>query len=129
MKSICLYKKSGISLKEIKRILDNEETSASACLIVRFKQLDQDMIEIREQQRVIADMLQNPSLLSSSKPMTKKLWTSILKAAGLSEEMMRKWHIQFEKAAPAEHHAFLQFLQIPDREIEIIKSWALKRVS
>lgn len=129
LKSICLYRKSGIPLKEIIQILDNEETSASACLKARFKQLDQEMMEIGEQQRVIANMLQNPSLLSSSRPMTKKLWTNILKAAGFSEKMMRNWHIQFEKAAPEEHHTFLQFLQIPDKEIEIIRSWASKQVS
>jgi len=125
LKSICLYRKSGISLKEIKRILDNEETSASAFLIARFKQLDQDMMEIREQQRVIANMLQNPSLLSSSRPMTKELWTSILKSSGLSDKMMCNWHVQFEKAAPDEHLAFLKFLQISEEEIETIRSWSI----
>lgn len=122
LKSICLYRKSGIPLKEIKRILDNEETTASACLIARFKQLDRDIMGLQEQQTVIANMLQNPSLLLSSRPMTKELWTSILKAAGLSEEMMRKWHIQFEKAAPNEHLAFLRYLQISDEEIKTIRN-------
>ena len=124
LKSICLYRKAGIPLKEIKRILDNEETTASTCLIARFKQLDRDIMELKEQQTVIANMLKNPSLLSSSRPMTKELWTSILKASGLSEEMMRNWHIQFEKAAPDEHLVFLQFLQISDEEIMTIRSWS-----
>jgi DNA-binding transcriptional MerR regulator len=123
LKLICLYRKSGIPLKEIKRILDNKEASVSACLISRFRQLDRDILELKEQQAVIANMLQNPSLLSPSTPMTKELWTRILKASGLSEKMMRKWHIQFEKAAPEEHLAFLRFLQIYDDEIEIIRSW------
>lgn len=120
---ICLYRKSGISLKEIKRILNYEETSVSACLISRFKQLDRDIMELKEQQVVIANMLQNPSLLSSSTPMTKELWTRILKASGLSEKMMRNWHVQFEKAASDEHLAFLRFLQISDEEIETIRNW------
>ena len=123
LKLICLYRKSGISLKEIKHILDNKETSVSACLIARFKQLDRDIMELKEQQTVIANMLQNTSLLSSSKPMTKVLWTSILKSSGLSEKMMRNWHIQFEKAAPDEHLAFLQFLQISHKEIKTIRNW------
>lgn len=125
LKLICLYRKSGISLKEIKNILDNEETSVSACLITRFKQLDREIMELKEQQAVIANILQNTSLLSSSKPMTKVLWTSILKASGLSERMMRNWHIQFEKAAPHEHVAFLRFLQISDEEIETIRNWSI----
>ncbi len=123
LKLICLYRKAGICLKEIKRILGNEETSVSTCLITRFKQLDREIAELKEQQTVIANMLQNPSLLSSSRPMTKELWTSILKASGLSEKMMRNWHIQFEKAVPDEHLAFLRFLQISDEEIQTIRNW------
>ena len=124
LKLICLYRKSGIALKEIKRILDNEKTSVSACLITRFRQLDQEIRELREQQAVIAHILKNPSLVSSSVPMTKELWTRILRASGLSEKMMRTWHIQFEKAAPAEHLAFLRFLHIPEEEIETIRNWS-----
>lgn len=123
LKLICLYRKSGISLKEIKQILDNEDTDVSSCLLARFRQLDTEIMELKVQQEVIANMLQNPSLLLSSKPMTAKLWTKILKSSGLSEKMMRKWHIQFEKAAPEEHHAFLRFLQISDEEIELIRNW------
>ena len=123
LKQICLYRKSGIPLKEIKRILDNEETSVSTCLIARFQQLDQDILELKEQQAVIANMLQNPSLLSSSAPMNKELWTRILKASGIFVKMMRKWHIQFEKTAPEKHLAFLKFLQISDGEIETIRNW------
>jgi DNA-binding transcriptional MerR regulator len=124
LKLICLYRKSGISLKEIKRILDNEETNVSACLITRFKQLDRDIMELKEQQAVIANILKNPSLFLLSRPMTKELWTSILKASGLSQKMMHRWHIKFEKAAPDEHLAFLRFLQISDEEIESIRNWA-----
>lgn len=124
LKSICLYRKSGLSLREIKGILDNKETSLSACLTARFHQLEQEILKLKEQQAVIANMLQNPSLLSASQPMTKALWTSILEASGVSEEMMCNWHVQFEKAAPDEHLAFLRFLQISEEEIVIIRSWA-----
>ena len=126
LKSICLYRKAGISLHEIKLILDNEKTSAASCLISRFEQLDRDILGLKEQQRVIANLLQKPSLLSSSVPMTKKLWVSLLKASGLSEEEMHSWHIQFERAAPDKHRAFLQFLQIPEHEINTIRSWSIE---
>jgi len=123
LKLICLYRKAGIALKDIKRILDNEETNVNTCLIARFKQLDRDIMELKEQQEIIANMLQNPSLLSSSMPMTRELWTKILKSSGLTEKMMRNWHVQFEKAAPNEHLAFLKFLQISEKEIETIRKW------
>ena len=100
LKLLCLYRKAGIALKDIKRILDNEKTSLNSCLITRFKQLDRDIMELKVQQEIIANMLQNPSLLLLSRPMTKELWTKILKSSGLTEKMMRNWHIQFEQAAP-----------------------------
>lgn len=125
LQAICLYRKAGISLKEIKHILDHHQTNVSACLMARFKQLDEDILERKEQQAIIASMLQNPSLVSASTPMNKELWTRILKASGLTEAMMRKWHIQFEKTAPDEHIAFLRFLQISDEEIEVIRNWSL----
>ncbi len=123
LKLVCLYRKAGIPLSEIKLILDSEKTSAAACLISRFEQLDRDILDLKEQQRVIANLLQKPSLLSSSEPMTKEIWVSLLKASGLSEKKMRDWHIQFERAAPDKHLAFLRFLQIPECEINTIRSW------
>lgn len=122
LKQICLYRQAGVALKEIKQILDNEVTNASNCLMARFKQLDQEISELKEQQKIIAGMLHNTSLLSHSEPMTKALWSKLLEASGFSEKMMKNWHIQFEKSAPKEHLAFLKFLQIPDDEIQIIRN-------
>lgn len=124
LKLICSYRKAGIALKDIKRILDKEKTSVNTCLEARFKQLDRDIVELKEQQVIIANMLQNPSLFLSSRPMTKELWTTILQSSGLTEKKMRNWHIQFEKTAPDEHLAFLKFLQISEIEIETIRSWS-----
>ena len=49
---------------------------------------------------------------------TKEKWTSIMRAAGFSEEDMRRWHKEFEKSAPQEHQEFLEFLHIPPAEIK-----------
>lgn len=65
-----------------------------------------------------------PILLTFLSPMTRQLCTSILEAAGLSEQMMRNWHIQFDKATPDEHDRFFELLQIPDEEIEMIPHWS-----
>jgi hypothetical protein len=52
---------------------------------------------------------------------TKEKWTSIMSAAGFSEEDMWRWHKEFEKSAPAEHQEFLEFLHIPAEEIASIR--------
>ena len=45
---------------------------------------------------------------------TKDKWVEIMRAAGLNDADMHRWHAQFEKLAPAEHEELLKFLQIPD---------------
>jgi hypothetical protein len=49
-----------------------------------------------------------------------------MKACGFSEDDMRRWHTEFERAAPAEHQEFLEFLHIPVEEIHTIREWSKK---
>lgn len=58
--------------------------------------------------------------------MTKDKWVSIMKAAGFSEDDMRRWHREFEKAAPEDHNEFLAYLRIPVAEIQSIREWSRK---
>ena len=57
---------------------------------------------------------------------TKDKWVEIMRAAGLSEADMHRWHVEFEKAAPAEHQEFLEFLRIPKDEIAKIREFSRK---
>ena len=57
---------------------------------------------------------------------TKEKWVAIMKAAGFSEDDMRRWHAEFEKSAPSEHQEFLEFLHIPTAEITKIRDWSKK---
>ena len=52
---------------------------------------------------------------------TKQKWTSIMKACGLSDDQMHRWHAEFERSAPEEHQEFLEFLHIPEAEIKTIR--------
>ena len=58
--------------------------------------------------------------------MTKEKWVSIMKAAGFSEDDMRRWHREFERAAPDDHNEFLSYLHIPEAEIKSIRDWSKK---
>lgn len=57
---------------------------------------------------------------------TKDMWVAIMRAAGFSEDAMNRWHVEFEKAAPAEHQEFLEFLHIPTDQIAGIREWSRK---
>ncbi len=124
LEKICMYRDAGLPLKEIKKILDVADTDFTTILTTRLEELNREIGQLQEQQKIIAGLLQNTSLLSKPEKMTKQLWTSILEESGFSELQMHNWHITFERQAPEQHEAFLQYLQIPHAEIELIKSWA-----
>jgi len=56
--------------------------------------------------------------------MTKDKWVAIMKASGFSEDDMRRWHQEFERAAPDDHQEFLNYLHIAPEEIRSIREWS-----
>ena len=123
LKQIVLYRKAGVSLKDIKKILTSKTSNFTDILQNRFASLNKEIQLLYDQQQIIAGLLKNTSILGSSKVMNKALWTKLLSASGLSDKDMRQWHITFEKTDPAMHHAFLKQLQIPPEEIDTIRRW------
>lgn len=53
--------------------------------------------------------------------MTKSQWIELFRELGLDDSTMLQWHRLFEQRYPAQHQAFLQWLQIPTEEIEQIR--------
>ena len=121
LEKICRYRKAGIPLKDIKKILDSPDTSFTQILHDRFAKLNNEILHLHDQQRIIAGLLKNSEMIKGSKIMTKELWVSLLQASGFNETDMRKWHAHFERTAPEQHRIFLEQLQIPEGEIERIR--------
>lgn len=124
LEQICLYRKAGLPLEDIRRVLDSPESSLAATLERRLDELNDDIHRLREQQHFIIGLLKNNSLFERITVMSKETWVSLLAASGFSEDDMRRWHIEFERSAPEKHLRLLRFLRIPDDEIEVIRSWA-----
>jgi hypothetical protein len=57
----------------------------------------------------------------SDNRMSKEKWVAMFREIGLDEAAMRQWHRLFERRHPAEHQAFLEWLQIPEAEIAAIR--------
>ena len=55
---------------------------------------------------------------------SKDRWVAIMRAAGLKEQDMHNWHIQFEKMEPEAHQEFLESLGIKADEINRIREWS-----
>jgi len=125
LQQICVYRHAGLTLEDIRAILDRRASDAAAVLKRRLVALDAEIEMRRAHQRAILKLLKNDSI-GRNKMITKEKWVSIMKAAGLTEEAMHRWHAEFEKAAPEEHQEFLEFLHIPAPEIRTIRDWSKK---
>jgi hypothetical protein len=110
-------------------VLDSPETALTAVLEKRLEDLNCDIERLRGQQRFIIGLLKNNSLFEKITVMNKETWVSLLVASGFSPEDMYRWHIEFERLAPEKHLRFLEFLCIPEDEIQAIRSMASHTVS
>ena len=56
----------------------------------------------------------------------KTMWVSMLKAAGVSQQSMERWHKEFERRAPRDHHGFLASLGLAESEIARIRAFSAR---
>jgi DNA-binding transcriptional MerR regulator len=123
LQQICAWRNAGLTLADIRTLLDRPDTDASAVLKRRLIALDREIETLRAHQRAILRLLKNISL-GRKKMITKEKWIAIMKASGLSEADMHRWHREFERSAPDEHQEFLEFLHITANEIDSIRHWS-----
>lgn len=124
LEQICMYRRAGLALKDIATVLDSHEHSLGDILEQRLDELNDEIKRLRDQQRFILGLLTNRRLFDRIGVMNVETWTSLLSACGFTEQDMHRWHMEFERLAPEKHRQFLEFLCIPDAQIETIRSWA-----
>ena len=125
LRKICEYRKAGLSLKAIARILDNcGRSEMQSILENRLLELNDELQEIREQQALLATLLGRRDLMTEVSHLNKETWINLLQAAGFSDEEMCNWHVRFEQSDPDKHQQFLSSLHIPEKEIRIIREYA-----
>jgi len=151
LKQVCLYRKMGVPLRDIRRLLDHrcDEAPAEKILQRRLATLEKEIERCQGQQQQILRLLEQLSLQKVSKrdtpdlPRTvpagrkkpvchpkenamvnKKRWIEIMVAAGFTEPDMRRWHETFERMEPQSHQEFLESLGIPPDEIQKIRQAA-----
>jgi DNA-binding transcriptional MerR regulator len=126
LRQICVYRAAGLTLEDIRTILDRPASEFASILERRLAQLVEEMERLRGQQRAIARLLQTTNTLKRRNMLTKEKWTQIMRDSKFSEDDMHRWHAQFEKAEPEEHEQFLKFLNIPEAEVKTIRAWSRK---
>lgn len=123
LRQIRIYREAGLEIADIKALLDGSESGAVDVIAHRLEALDAQIARLRSYQRALAQLLPRTGP-GSDEMISKEKWVEIMRAAGLTEQDMDRWHAEFEKAAPEEHQEFLQYLRIDAGEIAKIREWS-----
>jgi DNA-binding transcriptional MerR regulator len=119
---ICRYRQAGIALATIGDMLAAGDSAVVSALQERLHALNAEISHRRRQQHFIVTLLKHKAVLDPPAVMTKQRWTDLLRAAGMSDADMMRWHAEFERMAPDAHGHFLQSLGIPAREVDLIRT-------
>lgn len=122
MELIDLYRQAGLPLKDVARVLSSGQSSATELLTLRLKSLNQEIRKLRQQQQMIVGLLESEAALRQTRSLDKEGWVAVLRATGLSDEDMMRWHVEFERLTPQAHQDFLESLGLEDDEIERIRA-------
>ena len=132
LEKICRYRKGGLPLEEIARVLDADRDSGrdvQAALHRRLTALNHEIAALRRQQQVVLSLLPGKGKNANrlARAMTKAKWVSLLRSAGMSRDDMREWHVAFERQSPLAHQDFLESLGLGEDEIRRIRTRSVAR--
>lgn len=118
------FREAGLTLKEIRTVLSSGGKPGVKLVEKRMRETAASIQSLRNQQRLLAGML---SRIASGHPplaVDKQLWVEMLRAAGMDQNAMNRWHTEFERRAPEGHNEFLVSLGIPPEEVARIRRWS-----
>ncbi|HWR53565.1 MAG TPA: MerR family transcriptional regulator [Bryobacteraceae bacterium] len=124
LRQICVFRGSGLKLEDIRALLDGGHSDAASVLERRLNEIGTEIERLRSHQHAIVRLLQKRTSFRRNEMVTKDKLVGIMRAAGLTEDDMKRFHKEFEKSAPAEHQEFLEFLHISGDEIKHIREWS-----
>ena len=124
LEQIAIYRKAGLSLQEIKEILDGTKCVAANNLEAKLEEINEEIAMLRQQQYFIISLLQNNQLLERVSTIQMDSLVGFLECAGIDDKARWKLHNQFEKKFPEKHEAFLQLLGLTPEEVREIREWS-----
>jgi MerR family transcriptional regulator, thiopeptide resistance regulator len=125
LKRICELRTAGFSLAEIRTALHAGGRPNAGILKRRMQETSRDIVQLKQQQRLLTAMAGRLGK-NARKPanVDKTFWVELLKAAGMDEKGMARWHGEFERRAPEGHREFLLSLGLSAQETATIQKWA-----
>jgi DNA-binding transcriptional MerR regulator len=126
LEEICSFRRAGLSIEDIRTLLSNRTERSTGLLERRLRAIGDEMRSLESQQRLLAGLLRAQAGGGPRGPVDKALFVEMLRAAGMDEAAMHRWHREFESRAPEAHQAFLRSLGIPEGEALRIRRWSLE---
>lgn len=120
---VCLYRSAGVPLADVRRILDGPRAALASALEQRLAALQAEEARLRAQQQVVVRLLQRPDA-RRRRGLDKAGWVALLRAVGLDEAAMWRWHAEFERMAPEAHQEFLESIGISPGDARRIREAA-----
>ncbi len=124
LERICYFREAGLTLKEIRTVLSSGGQPGAKLLEKRMRETAASLLSLKNQQRLLAGMLSKIASGRLPPAVDKQLWVEMLRAAGMDQNAMHRWHTEFERRAPEGHHEFLVSLGIPPEEVARIRQWS-----
>lgn len=116
------YRAAGLSLDQIKQLLQADDADRlTQALEARLDALNQEIQRLREQQRLVIELLGQARYFIQGRVLDKATWTALLRKAGLDDAAMLRWHQAFEQSLPEAHQDFLESLGLAPAEIAHIR--------
>lgn len=122
LEKILLFRDVGLPLEAIAELLDSRRGSLGEALEERLSRVNDEIADLRRQQELILRLLKDGKAARRARVMDKKGWTALLRATGLDDADMERWHAEFERLAPEAHQDFLESLGIGAAEIASIRA-------
>lgn len=124
LERICAFRAAGLALGEVASILAVKGKPSVRVLERRLGEIGREITGLRQKQRLLSEMVRRSATNSRPPMVDKAMWVGLLRAGGMDEAAMRRWHAEFERQAPQAHEEFLVSLGIEAEERARIRAAA-----
>ena len=115
LKHIMLFRSMGLPLREIKELLESDQSQTGLILFKRLGQLNQEIAALREQQKNIINLLKD---VNNVKQFIHALKKNQVKVPLLNGIDPLQWYKQFEEVSPELHRELLAIIRSIPEEIK-----------
>jgi DNA-binding transcriptional MerR regulator len=119
------YREAGVSLEEIKELLDSK-VRYEDIFKKRLKEVNNQIYLLRIQQKIMLQMLGSSCEQEKFAMMDDSAFASLLVSSGIESSKLSQLHAEFERRSPEEHQAFLEFLGLDQDSIYTIREKSRK---